>query len=155
MSPTTRLAHARFVPTREEDPMARLTPPDALREAADELRRQAADLGEARHDLGRRAEVADWRGARADAYRRHHQARLRMLDDHVARLGLAVTICTAAAAEATTELATLRRLETEARGAIAATGGAVPMDLPPTGDTRWREIHAAVTARPTAAAVTT
>lgn len=129
--------------------MARLTPPDDLREAADELRRQAHTLGEARQDLGRRAGEADWRGARADAYRRHHQARLRMLDDHVARLGLAATICTAAATEATTELATLRRLETEARAAIAATGGAVAADLPPTGDTRWRDIHAAVTVGPT------
>lgn len=130
--------------------MARLTPPDDLREAADELRRQAATLGEAREDLGRRAGEGDWRGVRADAYRRHHRARLRMLDDLVARLGLAAAICTAAAAEAATELVALRRLESEARSAIAATGGAVPVELPPTGDTRWRDIHAAVTVQPVA-----
>jgi hypothetical protein len=124
--------------------MAVLTPPATLADAAAVLRREAARLDDTAQELRREVGGIEWDGRVARDFDRHHTYRQRYLSEAVARLTTAATLAERAAEHARTELVELRRLEDEVRDRMVLDGATPPGDLPPSGDTRWREVHQAV-----------
>jgi hypothetical protein len=127
--------------------MARLTPPAKLEEAAERLHRHTGRLAGVRDELAAeltlRALRGRWEGRACEEFLRHlgpshRQRHLDVAHDRLSMLALALR---GAAAENRAELATLSRLEGEVRAALTAAGELDRVDLPPSGDTRWRALH--------------
>lgn len=124
--------------------MAVLTPPATLAGAAVVLRREAARLDATAQELRRQVGGLEWDGRVARDFDRHHTYRQRYLSEAVACLTTAATLAERAAEHSRSQLVELRRLEDEVRDRLVM-GGATPAgELPPSGDTRWRQVHRSV-----------
>lgn len=127
--------------------MAKLTPPGRLEEAAERIQRHAGRLARVRDELA--AELTldalrdRWEGRACEEFLRHvgPSHRQRHLDTAHDRLSMLALALRGAAAENRAELAVLSRLEGEVRAALRAAGELERIDLPPSGDTRWRAMH--------------
>jgi hypothetical protein len=127
--------------------MATLTPPGRLEEAARRINAHAARLervrGELAADMTFDAMRDQWEGRACEAFLRHVGPghRQRHLDQAHDRLRLLALALDRSADENRAELAVLGRLESEVRATLRTAGQIDRVDLPPSGDTRWRRLH--------------
>jgi hypothetical protein len=130
-----------------------LTPPERLRDAADDLRRQGSRLDRVRSaiaaDLDPAALVGRWEGRVAEAFVRHVDARHRQKHLDVAhdRLGLLALALERAAEANEARIAQHRRMADEIRSELARQGDLTGSGLLPTSlrDTAWPRWHRAIT----------
>jgi hypothetical protein len=127
--------------------MATLTRPEKLADAARRIEAHAARLDRIRGELAAEMTVVAmrerWEGTACEDFLRHVGPRHRQhhLDVAHDRLRLLALVLDRAAEENRAELAVLARLESEVRATLDAAGRIDRIDLPPTGDTRWRQLH--------------
>lgn len=130
-----------------------LTEPDELRDAAEDLRRQAARLDQVRTDIARELNpqsfVGKWEGRVADGFLRHVNGRYRQdhLDVAHDRLIRLVRALERAADANQEEITKNRRLAAEVQAELAkrsdgpGSGTTLPKSL---RDTSWPRVHRAV-----------